>query len=159
MKRYSLFVILLISPVLFAELPNAYVSPADGIEYTAEWEEHEPDNPNYKDGVIVNGPLRLLNQTSKFEENVTINGFSDFCLLIQDEVEKVIVEWSDKSQLLVQVTIHPDVKPEFVIAYQGDVSKDSLQALYDAFTSQLDYRTLHDDLKFEKSFSIDKSSE
>lgn len=99
----------------------------------------------------------MLNQISEFETNVTVEGFSVFCLLIQAEVEKVISEWPDKSQLLVQVTIHHDVKPEFVIAYQGDVSNYSLQALYDAITGKLDYRTRHDDLKFDISYSIDRS--
>ena len=162
MKSHIILIIIsaLLSPAFSEE--STYVSPAEknGKGYRADWETYTP-----KGGVkpptshLKNNGIRLLDDQDKFGRNVDVTELAKFVKQMNSILEENSGSFPVGTKLLVQISIHSKKNPSFKIAYQGEITKEQLQAIYDNLGKKLKFTTKSETVKFECEYEIIKTAE
>lgn len=162
MKSYMILIAIFTSVFSVFSEESTYVSPADesGNGYRADWKTYTP-----KDGIkppsshLKSNGVRLLDEQDKFGRNIDVKDLAGFVKKMDAILEASSASFPVGTKLLVQISIHAKDDPSFKIAYQGEISKQQLQDMYDSLGKNLRVSTKSETLKFECEYEIIKNAE
>lgn len=131
--------LLFIALGLFTQLTysqEAYENPVDGKTYIADWTTYQPQGGVVEQrGRVINAGVRLLSSEMEFEANTTSEELVKLIKHIQELLTTESEKYSEGGEILLQIALRKESKPEFKISYQGDLKQELLQRFYDALAS------------------------
>lgn len=117
----------------FACSQEAYKNPIDGKTYIADWKTYGPKGGvAEKKGRVINSGVRLLSMQSDFERNTTAQELAKLISYIQEILAHRVEPYKEGGEILLQVSLSKENKPEFKMSIQGDLKQEFLQRFYDS---------------------------
>jgi hypothetical protein len=150
----KLFGIALLAFAGVAISQGAYKNPVDGKIYIADWKTYQPkgDGVAHK-GRVMNAGVRLLNSQDDFEQNTTAQELAKLIGYIQENLTKQAEISSEGGEVLLQITLSKETRPQFKMSFQGSLKQELLQRFYDSL-SAIDLKTKKDTVTLQVHFVV-----
>jgi hypothetical protein len=152
--RLPLLVALYVFAPMAVSQEATYANPVDGKTYTADWKTYVPKSGVAEQtGRVVNSGVRLLSSQADFERNTTAQELAKLISYIQELLSRDAEGFREGGEILLDVSLSKDAKPQFKMSYQGDLQKEFLQRFYDSL-SDIDLQTKQSTVALQVHFVV-----
>lgn len=137
-----------------ANAAEPYNNPVDGKAYIADWKTYLPaDGVKAGSGRVVNSGVRLLNAQSEFEKNTTAADLAKLIGYIQEALTRHASQYKEGGEILLQIELSKNGKPNFKISFQGDLQQALLEKLYKSIGG-IELNTKYSTVALQVHFSV-----
>lgn len=131
-----------------------YVNPIDGHKYIADWETYTAAGTNTaSDGRVEIEEIRFLNTQAEFEKNTSAKELANLIGYILFILSNESKRYNAGGEVLLQIEIKQNSKPQFTMNYRGDLQREHLKGFYDALSS-IEIKSKAKPLKFLIHFRV-----
>lgn len=118
-----------------------YANPIDGKIYVSDWKPYQPEaGVKHQLGRIKNAGVRLLSTQEDFSKNTTVEELAKLIGFIQEVLIKETEGLEEGGEILLQIELRKHDHAEFKMSYQGKLTEEYLQRVYDAMKT-VEYNT------------------
>ena len=135
---------------------DKYKNPVDGKTYHAdEWKTYEPQKQKKEnESRLENLGIRLLSSQEEFEANIDVSTLSAYTKAIESRILEIIESYPNSGDILLQVEISNNNSPKYKMSYQGNLTQEILQKIYDSLNKENGIRTKKSNVAFQIHYKI-----
>lgn len=135
MKNFPIFFVMVLSFGI-VKAAEPHLNFGDSIVDKVDWKTYVPERGvDNKKGRVVISEIRLLNSQSEFGANTTATELAKLIGYIHEVLSQNVAHHKETGEILLQIELAKNGKPNFKISFQGNVQQELLEEFYKSLSS------------------------